>query len=54
MAIRVLNQFFWLRFLASFFPPPRDVFNKIVKNGVKEEKKDDEKNETSHDESNIE
>lgn len=47
--MRVLNQFFWLRLSAPFFPPHRHVFNKVVKNSVKKEKKDDEKNETGHD-----
>jgi hypothetical protein len=41
LAIRVLNQFFWLRFPDPFFSPPGYVSNEIVKNGVKKEKKDD-------------
>jgi hypothetical protein len=42
LAIRVLNKFLWLRFPAPFFPPHGHVFNKVVKNRVKEEKEEDE------------
>jgi len=42
LAIRVFNKFFRLRFPAPFFPPHGHVFNKVVKNQVKEEKEEDE------------
>jgi len=40
-AIGVLNEFFRLRFSAHFFPPHYHVFNKVVKNRIEEEKKED-------------
>jgi hypothetical protein len=42
LAIRILDKLFRLRFPARFLPPHCHVFNKVVKNRVKEEKKEDE------------
>lgn len=42
LAIAVLDKFFWLRFPAPSSPPHGHVFNEVVKNRVKEEKKEDE------------
>jgi len=42
LATGVLNKFLWLRSPAPFFPPHGHVFNKGVKNRVKDEKKEDE------------
>jgi hypothetical protein len=42
LAIGVLDKFLWLRFPVPFFSPHGHVFNKVVKNRVKDEKKEDE------------
>jgi hypothetical protein len=40
LAVGILNKFFRFGLPAQLFPP--HVFNEIVKNGVNEEKKEDE------------
>ncbi len=39
LTIRVLNQFFWLGWLAQFLPPHEHVLDKVVENPVKQKKK---------------
>jgi hypothetical protein len=41
LAIGVLNKFLWLRLSPPFVPPHHHIFNKVVKNRIEEEKKED-------------
>jgi len=41
LAIRVLNKLLWLRLSTPFVPPHYHIFNKVVKNRIEEEKKED-------------
>jgi len=41
LAIGILNKFFWLQLPIQFFPLEEYVFNKVAKDRIKKEEKED-------------